>query len=143
MDFGKSTDGDRDANQQSCESCSRGSKQGDGPAARYAGPPPLLGRILGVVLSEDPSAAISPLSRRRKMLRKSLRAADIPIMRQHCAQCLTEVFSHGRPSPTGETLCGPCYAALWGPQASEELRSLVRLHTGQPAAAGRLVPQRI
>ncbi len=76
------------------------------------------------------------------MLRKSLRAADNPHMRQHCAQCLAEVLANGRVAPTGETLCYSCYSALWGPQASEELRSLVRLHTGRPSRNGRLVPQR-
>ncbi len=39
-------------------------------------------------------------------------------MRQHCAQCLTEVFSSGYDTPTGETLCGPCYFALWGPRVN-------------------------
>ena len=57
-------------------------------------------------------------------------------MRQHCAQCLREVHASGRVAPTGETLCGPCFAALWGPTASEELRSLVRLHTGHPVGNG-------
>jgi hypothetical protein len=55
-------------------------------------------------------------------------------MRQHCTQCLTEIFTSGKQTPSGETLCGSCYSALWGPQATEELRSLVRLHTGLPAA---------
>ena len=62
-------------------------------------------------------------------------------MRQHCAQCLTELFATGRQAPTGDTLCFSCYSALWGPKGSEELRSLVRLHTGRPARNGRLVPQ--
>lgn len=52
-------------------------------------------------------------------------------MRQHCAQCLTEVLANGRQTPTGELLCPSCYSALWGPNASEELRALVRLHTGR------------
>ena len=63
-------------------------------------------------------------------------------MRQHCAQCLSEVPADGRKTPTGETLCGPCYSALWGPKASEELRSLVRLHTGRPRHRGQLLAQR-
>ena len=71
------------------------------------------------------------------MLRKPLRAADISAMREHCYQCLTEVAATRRRTPTGELLCGPCYSALWGPQASEELRSLVRLHTGRRTANGR------
>jgi hypothetical protein len=62
-------------------------------------------------------------------------------MRQHCAQCLTEVLANGRQTPTGETLCGSCYSALWGPSASEELRSLVRLHTGQHRRNGQVIPQ--
>jgi hypothetical protein len=49
----------------------------------------------------------------------------------------------GRQTPTGELLCGPCYAALWGPSASEELRALVRLHTGRPRRNGQLAPQRV
>jgi len=51
-------------------------------------------------------------------------------VRQHCAQCLSDVFANGRQAPTGELLCPSCYTALWGPSATEELRSLVRLHTG-------------
>jgi hypothetical protein len=38
-------------------------------------------------------------------------------VRQHCAQCLTEVFA-GVVAPTGETLCGQCYSALWGPRTN-------------------------
>jgi hypothetical protein len=52
------------------------------------------------------------------------------VMRQHCAQCLSDVLADGRVTPTGETLCASCFAALWGPNANEELRALVRLHTG-------------
>jgi recombinational DNA repair protein (RecF pathway) len=63
-------------------------------------------------------------------------------MRHHCAQCLTEVLARGRRTPTGELLCGPCYSALWGPSASEELRSLVRLHTGQ-RVNGSVAVQRV
>jgi hypothetical protein len=62
-------------------------------------------------------------------------------MRQHCAQCLSEVLSDGRQAPTGETLCRPCYSALWGPNASEELRSLVRLHTGRHVRHGAVLTQ--
>jgi len=64
-------------------------------------------------------------------------------MRHHCVQCLTELSANGRQTPTGEILCDPCYFALWGPQATEELRSLVRLHTGRRANNGGLVPQRV
>jgi hypothetical protein len=77
------------------------------------------------------------------VLRKGLRAADIQAMRQHCSQCLAEVFANGRQTPTGDLLCAPCYSALWGPQATEELRSLVRLHTGRHANNGRLAVQRV
>jgi hypothetical protein len=63
-------------------------------------------------------------------------------MRQHCEQCLVEILANGRQSPGGETLCVSCYSALWGPKASEELRSLVRLHTGR-RRGGRLIAQRI
>jgi hypothetical protein len=44
--------------------------------------------------------------------------ADIAMVRQHCAQCLTEVLAGGYDTPTGETLCGPCDFALWGPRAN-------------------------
>jgi len=44
--------------------------------------------------------------------------ADIAEVRQHCAQCLTEIIASGYDTPTGETLCGPCYFALWGPRAN-------------------------
>jgi recombinational DNA repair protein (RecF pathway) len=64
-------------------------------------------------------------------------------MRHHCAQCLTEVLANGRQTPTGELLCSPCYSALWGPSATEELRALVRLHTGRPRRNGQVVPQRV
>ncbi|HSD25323.1 MAG TPA: hypothetical protein VLB79_13465 [Solirubrobacterales bacterium] len=63
-------------------------------------------------------------------------------MRQHCAQCLREVFANGRQAPTGETLCTSCYSALWGPQATEELRSLVRLHTGRRTTNGHVAVHR-
>jgi hypothetical protein len=53
-------------------------------------------------------------------------------MRQHCTQCLTEVFTDGQMSPTGETLCKPCYSALWGPATTDEFRGMVSLHMGQP-----------
>ena len=75
-------------------------------------------------------------------VRKTLHAADIPAMRQHCAQCLTEVYANGHRAPTGETLCDSCYSALWGPQATEELRSLVRLHTGVRNVAGAVATAR-
>jgi hypothetical protein len=39
-------------------------------------------------------------------------------VRQHCVQCLAEVFSSGYQTPKGETLCGSCYFALWGPGAN-------------------------
>jgi hypothetical protein len=67
----------------------------------------------------------------------------MPGMRQHCVQCLTEILADGRQAPTGETLCGACYSALWGPKATEELRSLVRLHTGRRMTNGRVIPQRV
>ena len=60
----------------------------------------------------------------------------------HCAQCLTDLLADGRETPTGETLCVRCYSALWGPKASEELRALVRLHTGQPRRNGQVAVQR-
>ncbi|HEX3293229.1 MAG TPA: hypothetical protein VHR38_05780 [Solirubrobacterales bacterium] len=63
-------------------------------------------------------------------------------MRQHCFQCLSEVFANGHQTPTGDTLCRSCYSALWGPQATEELRSLVRLHTGRRVRKGAVAVQR-
>jgi hypothetical protein len=68
--------------------------------------------------------------------------SDIGGVRQHCTQCLTEVFAGGKQAPSGETLCASCYAALWGPAATEELRSLVRLHTGLPKAPGAALAAR-
>jgi hypothetical protein len=64
------------------------------------------------------------------------------LMRQHCVQCLAEILADARQAPTGEALCGSCYSALWGPKATEELRSLVRLHTGRRTTNGNVVPQR-
>ena len=63
-------------------------------------------------------------------------------MRQYCVQCVAEVLGDRRVTPGGETLCGSCYSALWGPKASEELRSLVRLHTGGRRPNGQVIPQR-
>ena len=63
-------------------------------------------------------------------------------MRQHCVQCLTEVFANARLTPSGDTLCVSCYSALWGPKASEELRSLVRLHTGRRLPVAGIAAQR-
>ena len=53
-------------------------------------------------------------------------------MRQHCTQCLTEVYANRRLSPAGETMCEPCHSALWGPATTEEFRGMVALHMGQP-----------
>jgi hypothetical protein len=39
-------------------------------------------------------------------------------VRQHCVQCLTEVFTRGYQTPEGETLCGSCHLALWGPRTN-------------------------
>jgi hypothetical protein len=61
-------------------------------------------------------------------------------VRHHCVQCLTEIHADGRETPAGETLCGPCYSALWGPATSDEFRSLVALHVGRPMP-GRLASQ--
>jgi hypothetical protein len=63
-------------------------------------------------------------------------------MRHHCVQCLAEVYTNGRQTPTGDTLCRSCYSALWGPKATEELRSLVRLHTGRRTTNGLAAAQR-
>jgi recombinational DNA repair protein (RecF pathway) len=63
-------------------------------------------------------------------------------MRHHCAQCLTEVFATGRQAPTGETLCAPCYSALWGPKATDALRQMVQRHSSLPARNGRVATQR-
>jgi hypothetical protein len=60
-------------------------------------------------------------------------------MREHCAQCLAEVFENGRPTPAGDLLCEPCYSALWGPQATDAFRVMVEHHTrpmnGRPLSA--------
>ena len=63
-------------------------------------------------------------------------AADIEGVRQHCTQCLTEVYANGRKSPAGETLCVPCHSALWGPQTTDEFRGMVALHMGRPMPGG-------
>jgi len=42
-------------------------------------------------------------------------------MSEYCAQCLTKIRADGRDTPWGEILCGPCYIALWGPQAEGTL----------------------
>jgi hypothetical protein len=49
----------------------------------------------------------------------------------HCAQCLSEVFTSGHQTPTGETLCGPCYFALWGPRANGRRLANVRRPRGR------------
>jgi hypothetical protein len=61
-------------------------------------------------------------------------------VRQHCTQCLTEVYANGQLTPAGETLCAPCYSALWGPKTTEEFRGMVALHMGSPMA-GRMVSE--
>jgi hypothetical protein len=61
-------------------------------------------------------------------------------MQQHCVQCLTEVLTNGRHTPTGELLCGPCYSVLWGPDATDELRLLVERHSGFPNGNGSIAP---
>ena len=53
-------------------------------------------------------------------------------MRQHCTQCLTEVYANAEQTPAGETLCKPCHSALWGPATTDEFRGMVALHMGQP-----------
>lgn len=72
---------------------------------------------------------------------KSLLSADLWRMRQHCAQCLTELLADRGQTPTGETLCGPCYSALWGPGSTDELRLLVERHMGHPNGNGSVIPQ--
>jgi hypothetical protein len=61
-------------------------------------------------------------------------------MRHHCVQCLTEVFATGRQAPTGDTLCAPCYSALWGPKATDTLRQMVQKHSGLPSRNGQVAP---
>ncbi|MFL5908691.1 MAG: hypothetical protein ACJ75Z_13990 [Solirubrobacterales bacterium] len=64
-------------------------------------------------------------------------------MRQHCAQCLTQILANGRQAPTGETLCAACYAALWGTRqngdrlASNGRRPRSRQPSPPPASRGR------
>jgi hypothetical protein len=53
-------------------------------------------------------------------------------VRQHCAQCLTDVLANGRQTPTGELLCSSCHTALWGPSATDALREMVSRHSGRP-----------
>ena len=63
-------------------------------------------------------------------------------MRQHCAQCLTQVLANGRQAPSGEFLCYSCYLALWGPSASDALREMVHRHSSLPVSRARLSTQR-
>lgn len=42
--------------------------------------------------------------------------ADKCGVRQHCAQCLSQILANGHVTPAGETLCAGCYTALWGPR---------------------------
>ena len=56
----------------------------------------------------------------------------------HCAQCLSEVFTSGHETPTGEILCGPCYFALWGPRANGAGSPT----SGAPGRGGRTVRAR-
>jgi hypothetical protein len=70
------------------------------------------------------------------MLRKPLRTADKAAMQHHCVQCLTELLANAHQSPTGESLCGSCFAALWGPGATDELRLLVERHMGHANGNG-------
>ena len=58
-------------------------------------------------------------------------------VRQHCAQCLIEVFRSTRhETPAGETLCASCYSALWGPKTTDEFRVMVEQHSGRPMPGG-------
>ena len=66
--------------------------------------------------------------------------ADMEGVRQHCVQCLTEIYANGEMAPTGDTLCSSCYSALWGPKTTDEFRGMVRLHMGRPVP-GHLVSE--
>jgi hypothetical protein len=57
-------------------------------------------------------------------------------MQQYCVQCLTELLANAHQAPSGETLCGSCFSALWGPGASDELRLQVERHMGRPNGNG-------
>jgi hypothetical protein len=63
------------------------------------------------------------------MLRSRAFRADRDRVRQHCVQCLTEVLASGQATPSGETLCAPCYSALWGPKTTDEFRVMVEQHS--------------
>jgi hypothetical protein len=67
-----------------------------------------------------------------KALRIWASRADMNLVRQHCVQCLTEVFTSGHQTPAGDTLCAPCYSALWGPKTTDEFRGMVELHSRRP-----------
>lgn len=59
-------------------------------------------------------------------------------MQQHCAQCLAEVEEGlGYKGQGGETFCGPCYFALWGPKSgrSRSDAERVRPSARRPAKA--------
>jgi hypothetical protein len=63
-------------------------------------------------------------------------------MRRHCSQCITEVHANGRQAPSGELLCYSCYLALWGPNASDNLRAMVARHSGRPNGRRLVAAQR-
>jgi hypothetical protein len=76
-----------------------------------------------------------------RTLREHASPADMDGVRQHCAQCLTEVFTTGHETPAGETLCALCYSALWGPKTTDEFRVMVELHSRRPMASALVSAQ--
>ena len=43
-------------------------------------------------------------------------------MAEHCAQCSKQVEEHlSFETPRGETVCAPCYFAVWGPSGAAEI----------------------
>jgi hypothetical protein len=44
---------------------------------------------------------------------------------------LTEVLADGEQTPAGQTLCGSCFSALWGPKTTLEFRVMVAQHSGR------------
>jgi hypothetical protein len=55
-------------------------------------------------------------------LRSESLLTDTYGVKEHCAQCLQVVYANGHQTPSGTTICGACYSALWGPDSTDSLR---------------------
>jgi hypothetical protein len=51
-------------------------------------------------------------------------------MKDQCTTCRTEAIDRlGFQGPNGESLCGACYFAVWGPSGAAEISRAVELLT--------------